>query len=218
MVSKRAEQIAADLEERILRGLFADGERLDELRLAEEFSVSRTPLREAFQQLARTGLIEHLPRRGVFVRLPGPVDLVEMFEVMAELEAACARLAATRITEAALAELAEANRCCKIAVAAADAESYYDWNERFHRIIYAQSGNRFLDQETLRLQRRLRPYRRAQLRLRGRMVQSMAEHEAIVDALSTGHADKAATVMRRHVAIQGEKFHHLIASLKPAAE
>ena len=218
MESKRADVVFAELEELILQGEFVDGDRLDEIRLAERFSVSRTPVREAFQKLAQSGLIEQIPRRGVFVRLPGPVELIEMFEVMAELEAACGRFAATRISEDALEELAEANRACMAAVERSDSDAYYIQNQRFHHIIYRQSGNAFLEQETLRLHRRLKPYRRVQLRLRGRLAQSMSEHEAIVAAMAEGNAIETGRLLRDHVAIQGEKFHSLMAGLKPAAE
>ena len=109
--------------------------------------------------------------------------------------------------------------CNKAAtVAAQDADGYYRENERFHAIIYRQSGNGFLEQECLRLHRRLQPFRRTQLRLRGRLKQSMAEHEAIVAALEAADGEAAATAIRAHVAVQGDKFHRLMASLKPAAE
>ena len=218
MEKRRADSIAEDLEEMIFSGTYSDGDRLDEIRLAEHFGVSRTPVREAFQRLALSGLVEQIPHRGVFVRQPGPVELMEMFEVMAELEASCGRLAALRISDAALDDLRDANRNCQAAVDAQDADEYYRENERFHQIIYSQSGNGFLEQEALRLHKRLKPFRRVQLRFRGRMKQSMSEHEDIVDALQEGDADKAVTTLRQHVAVQGEKFHHLMASLKSAAE
>lgn len=218
MERKRSDRIADDLEGLIFDGTFADGDRLDEVQLAARFSVSRTPVREALQRLAQSGLVEQFPRRGVFVRQPGPVELIEMFEVMAELEAVSARLAASRISDKALADLHAANERCKQAVEAQDTDGYYRENEQFHAILYRQSGNSFLEQECLRLQRRLQPFRRVQLRLRGRMKQSMAEHEAIVVAIEDGDGDKAASVIRQHVSVQGEKFHHLMASLKPAAE
>jgi len=218
MDRKRSDQIAEALEGMILDGTFADGQRLDEVQLAEHFDVSRTPLREAFQRLALSGLVEQLPRRGVFVRQPGPVELVEMFEVMAELEAVCARLAATRITDTALDALRQANQDCQQALAARDSDHYYRENERFHAILYRESGNAFLEAECKRLHRRLTPFRRLQLRLRGRLRQSMSEHEAIVAALEDGDAEAAAQVVRDHVAVQGEKFHLLMNSFKPAAE
>ena len=218
MERKRADAIADEIEGLIFDGTLADGERLDEVQLANRFSVSRTPIREAFQRLTQTGLVEQIPRRGVFVRQPGPVELIEMFEVMAELEAICARLAASRITEAALRDLHDTNARSQAAVAARDTDEYYRENERFHTILYRQSGNGFLEQECLKLQRRLKPFRRLQLRLRGRLKQSMAEHEAVVAALEEGAGDAAAVAIRQHVAVQGEKFHHLMASIKSAAE
>lgn len=218
MEKRRADNIAETLEEMIFSGAYSDGDRLDEIKLAEQYGVSRTPIREAFQKLAISGLVEQIPRRGAFVRQPGPVELVEMFEVMAELEAVCARLAASRISDAALDELHANNDRCEAAVSAQDADGYYWENERFHQILYRQSGNRFLEQECLRLQRRLKPFRRVQLRLRGRMRQSMDEHREIVAALADADPERASNALRQHVAVQGEKFHHLMSSLKPAAE
>jgi len=218
MERKRSDRIADALEGLIFEGTFADGDRLDEVQLAARFSVSRTPVREALLRLAQSGLVEQIPRRGVFVRQPGPVELIEMFEVMAELEAVSARLAASRISDRALAELHAANERCKLAVEAQDTDGYYRENEQFHAILYRQSGNSFLEQECLRLQRRLQPFRRVQLRVRGRMRQSMSEHEAIVAAVEAGDGEKAAEAIRQHVSVQGEKFHHLMTSLRPAAE
>lgn len=218
MEKRRADLIADEIEELIFGGTFADGDRLDEHALADRFGVSRTPIREALQKLTLSGLVTQIPHRGAFVHQPGPVELMEMFEVMAELEAAAGRLAALRISDAALDDLRRANAECLAAVTAQDTDAYYIKNERFHQIIYAQSGNSFLRGEALRLHRRLRPFRRQQLRLRGRLAQSMAEHEGIVAALESGDAPGTADLLRAHVAVQGEKFHHLMSSLRPAAE
>jgi len=218
MDRKRADLIADELESLIFAGALGDGERLDEVQLAERFEVSRTPVREALQRLALSGLVEQFPHRGVFVRQPGPVELMEMFEVMAELEAICARLAASRICDHALGELHMVNGRCNLAVERQDPDAYYTENERFHAIIYRQAGNDFLEQECQRLHRRLQPFRRSQLRVRGRLKQSMGEHERIVEALEAGDGELAADAIRAHVAIQGEKFHRLIATLRTAAE
>lgn len=218
MEKLRPNEIADALEELVFTGDFHDGDRLDEITLATRFGVSRTPIREALQRLVASGLAEQLPRRGVFVRQPGPVELMEMFETMAELEAACGRLAASRISDAALDSLENANARCQAAVSAGDADGYYRENELFHHLIYHESGNAFLEAEALRLHRRLKPFRRVQLRWRGRMAQSMAEHETVVRALRTGDAILAADTLRDHVAVQGEKFHQLMASLRTAAQ
>lgn len=218
MESRRADSIALELENMILTGSFSDGDRLNEIKLAEHFGVSRTPIREAFHHLATAGIVEQIPRRGVFVRHPGPIELMALFEYMAELEAACARLAARRISDQALRDLEAANATCEAAVKAADSDAYYRENERFHHIIYAESGNNFLQNDVMRLNRRLKPFRRIQLQLRGRLSQSMAEHRAIVAALAAGDGPAAGDALRGHVAVQGEKFHHLLASMQKVAE
>ncbi|MBE0452931.1 GntR family transcriptional regulator [Roseovarius autotrophicus] len=218
MSERRADTIADTLEEMIFTGAFNDGDRLDETRLAAQFNVSRTPIREALGRLVASGLAEQIPRRGVFIRQPGPVELLEMFETMAEIEGVCGRLAARRISEPALADLDAANALCTAAIEAGDTDAYYRENERFHHRIYREAGNAFLEQEALRLHRRLKPFRRMQLRVRGRMAQSMAEHEAIVAALREGAPERAAQALRAHVAVQGEKFHRLLSGLRRAAE
>jgi len=210
----RAEQIARDIEERIVSGDAAQGTRLDETLLAERYSVSRTPVREALQLLHASGLVRHEPRRGVFVRQPGAAELLEMFEVMAEYEAFSGRLAASRITAQALDMLDAANERCAQAAQGGDADRYYTENAVFHATIYGQTGNGFLEKETRRLHHRLRPYRRLQLQLRGRMGDSLAEHRAITGHLRAGDGVAAADALRAHVAVQGEKFHLLLRTIR----
>ncbi|MEZ8006500.1 MAG: GntR family transcriptional regulator [Amylibacter sp.] len=212
MYKNRADQIAEEIQELVFSRSFQDGERLDEIRLAKRFGVSRTPLREALKKLTLSGIVEKIPNRGVFVRQPGPIELLDMFEVMSELESICGKLAAKRITDIALKNLHEANSKCKKALKKSNPDSYYLENELFHKIIYNQSGNSFLERETIKLQKRLEPFRRIQLRFRGRIEQSMSEHEAIVEALSSGDAVGAECALRNHVSVQGDKFHQLVAS------
>lgn len=213
MEIRRADQIASTLEQLIFAGEFRDGERLDELKLTEQFHVSRTPIREALQVLVSSGMAEQIPRRGVFVRQPGPVELMEMFETMAELEAVCGRLAATRMTDEGLAQLADANENCQQAIHDLDYDRYYAENEKFHQLIYRGCANGYLEKQALQLQNRLRAYRKTQLRFRGRLDQSMMEHTQILAMLKAGNPEGAANALRSHVAIQGEKFHQLMASL-----
>lgn len=216
MDARRSDLIADVLEQEIVTGALDDGARLDETVLAARFGVSRTPIREALHRLASTGFVEQRPRRGVFVAQPGPVELLEMFEVMAEIEGICARLAAERITDTDLAVLTEADRACARAVTEGDTDRYYAENESFHLRLYAASGNGFLEREATRLHRRLKPYRRLQLRLRGRMAQSLDEHRVVLAALRAGDGAAASAALRDHVSVQGEKFHRLIAEMRRA--
>ena len=208
---RRSEAIAEELESMILAGDLAVGDRLDETRLAERFAVSRTPLREALHRLEASGLVELVPHRGAFVRGAEPHEMVEMFEVMAELEALAGRLASRRASEDRLDEIDRHRRACE---EAATPDEYYRANERFHGAIYEASGNAYLEAQAKQLHARLRPFRRLQLRVRGRMRQSIEEHRLIVEALRAGDEREAAQRLRDHVTIQGERFGDFLASLR----
>ena len=201
------------IEEQIATGAYAPGSSLDEATLVEQYGVSRTPIREALIQLAAEGLIEIRPRRGAVVTSIGPARLIEMFEVMAELEAMCGRLAARRMTAQERQALTDAHLACEEARAKQDSDQYFYCNERFHAAIYAGSHNSFLKEQSSQLHRRLRPYRRLQLRVRDRMSVSYKEHHAIVSAITSGDAEAAAAALREHVVVQGERFGDLLSSL-----
>jgi DNA-binding GntR family transcriptional regulator len=205
-------KIRDSLEQRIVEGELGNGKRLDETELSGFYGVSRTPVREALQRLAESGLAEHLPRRGTFVRSPSLSQLVEMFEVMAELECMAIRLAARRATSNDIDALEKDNETCRAAVAANDTKKYYEVNARLHDRIYQMSGNSFLANEARRLHDRLRPFRRLQLRVRGRMEESMAEHDIILAALRDGDANRAMETMKKHITIVGVRFNDLVSS------
>jgi len=209
----RAVGLRESIEDKIATGAFPPGMHLDENQLAQLFGVSRTPLREALIQLSSMGIVIVRPRRGAVVADVSPQRLFEMFELMAELEAMSARLAARRMTEADQHALMTAHRACESACLAADPDDYYHKNEGFHCAIYAASHNGFLAEQAVALQRRLRPYRRLQLRVRNRMGASFNEHVHVVDALLRGDADAAAERLRQHIIVQGERFADLLVSI-----
>ncbi|WP_328805855.1 GntR family transcriptional regulator [Salipiger abyssi] len=196
---KTAARICSIIEQRIASGAYEDGDKLSEMALAEQLKVSRTPLREAFQMLDSIGLVTLIPRRGAFVKRPTMTRLVEMFEVMAELEAWCVRLATKRITAAQRLYLRQAAQDCDAALQAGAPDRYYEANNRLHGMIYEASGNQVLAEETQRMHRRLRPFRRQQLDVSGRLAKSMKEHADILDAMNAGDADRAADLMRLHI-------------------
>lgn len=217
MNTRKADELREALEQDIVMGAFPPGSRLDEVKLAERFDVSRTPIREALQQLAAAGLLDLQPRRGAFVRQRGIAEIVEMFEVMGELEGLCGRLAARRVLPEQMADMQEAMHACEAEVAREDREAYYYANEAFHHAIYDASGNAFLARQARQLQTSLSPYRRLQLRVKNRMAQSLAEHRLIVDAIRMGDESATCAALRDHVVIQGERFNDLLAGLERAA-
>ncbi len=214
MAANATERLKNELENEIAAGRLLPGDRLDEVSLAARYGVSRTPIREALHSLAASGLIEARPHRGAIVVDASPERLLEMFEVMAELEAMCARLAARRMTDADHRELLAAHETSAKAVQTSDCDGYYYDNERFHLGIYASSHNAFLAEQARALHRRLQPYRRLQLRVRNRLATSYREHGEVIDALAAGNGELAADRLRAHVIVQGERFADLIASIR----
>lgn len=210
---RRADDLRQSLEREIFSGILLPGERLDESSLARRFEVSRTPVREALVQLSSAGLIEMRPRQGAIVAAISVQQLLQMFEVMAEMEALCARYAARRMGPTERTALERAHKACVKLVRRRDPEQYYEANRVFHEVVYAGTRNGYLEETTRALRNRLSSYRRFQLHQPGRIANSLAEHAAVVTAILAGDADQAATAMRAHVAIQGEVFTDLVSML-----
>jgi DNA-binding GntR family transcriptional regulator len=194
-----AETIRQKLADDILNGVYPPGARLDELGLAKRFGASRTPVREALRQLTSAGLVDMRPHRGVIVSLPSETALAEMFEVMGELEASCARLAALRMSPAERVGLELVHRRSLAAVRATDLDAYRKLNFEFHDTVYRGAHNDFLLKTTAGIRQRIAPFRRAQFAIHDRLANSYAEHDAIVTAILQGEAETASALMRTHV-------------------
>ncbi len=213
MSQKRSNELMKQIEHDILTGKLQPGTKLDEKSLTERFNVSRTPVREALHQLSSIGLIEILPRRGATVRKVGLRELIEMFEVMAELEGLCGSLAAQRMTEEEITTLRTRHLETQQLVEARQFDSYYDANVLFHECIYQGAHNNFLAQKTMNLRNRVAPYRRIQLRQPNRLETSFAEHEEILNTIEQRDSTKASELLKSHVTVQQGSFNSFISSL-----
>lgn len=213
MSNKHATQLAAALEEDIVAGTLAPGSRLEEVALADRFGVSRTPIREALRLLSASGLIELRPRRGAVVASLSLDRLLDMFEVMAEMEATCARFAARRMTKTERSMLQRQHIICGRSGDLGDTDLYYEENARFHTLICQGAHNAYLAEDVQRLRRRLQPYRRLQLRVGGRLEASFAEHTLITEEIIAGNSDAAADAMRQHISVQGDRFGEWLATI-----
>jgi DNA-binding GntR family transcriptional regulator len=209
----RSENLLQRIEELILLGKLPPGTRLDEKQLAERFKVSRTPVREALWHLSSSGLVEIRRHHGAVVKQLTLIELVEMFQVMAELEGLCARLAARRMTLSERKALKEIQKIAAKRISNRDHEAFFESNNDFHEAIFVGSKNNFLQQESRSLRSRVNPYRRYITYQPGRMEKSHNEHEAIVDAIDRGNAEEAHQLMRDHVNMLGEVVADFIASL-----
>ena len=215
--SKASARICLEIEHRIAAGAYQDGEKLSEVAIAAEFDVSRTPLREALHALEAMGLVELIPNRGAFVKRPSMTRLIEMFEVMAEIETWCVRLAVQRITAAQKIYLRHAADDCRASLERNDIQGYFEANWRFHGTIYDASGNGFLADEARRMYRRLSPFRRLQLNAAGRLQRSLSEHEAIFEAIEQGDAAGACDQMRAHIQELGDTYEQYLEVLGDTA-
>jgi DNA-binding GntR family transcriptional regulator len=195
------ERIRSTLADEIVRGDIGPGVILDEVSLADRFSVSRTPVREAIRQLEAIGFAEARPHRGAVVPHFTSEKLTEMFLVMAELEALCARFAAANTCVTQRQILTAAHQDCRTAAETGDIEAYQDGNRHFHEAIYAMSGNGFLAEVTRGVRNRLAPFRKAQFNHTGRLLGSVTEHDMIVQAILACDAEKAANHMRDHMRV-----------------
>jgi len=193
------DRIRTTLADEIVHGLIAPGVLLDETRLAERFNVSRTPVREAIRQLEAIGFATARPHRGAVVSLFTPERLTEMFVVMAEMEALCARYAALHATSKDKMRLEAAHQKCRTAAELGNIDIYYPANFHFHETIYEIGANSFLAEVTLGVRQRLAPFRQAQFRSFGRLKLSVDEHQRVVHAILDGDADAASLYMREHM-------------------
>lgn len=207
-----AARIAQQLEDEILSGERALGERLDERDLAAHFDASRTPVREALHRLAASGLVVVNGRSGTRVARLTLIQLLDAFKVVAELEALAAEQAARRITPDQVAELERFQQDCEAASADHDVARFYAANVRFHEGILGACGNWML-REQLRAAKLIAPYRRYITSQPGRMASSIVEHGAILDSLRNGHSEVASEQMRNHVNALGigvsDFLHHI---------
>jgi len=187
------------LESQIVSGQLKPGMKLDEQTLAKKFKASRTPVREALRQLESLGMVQNIPRHGSQVVKLDLQALIEMFETMAYLEAACAGLAARRHTENDRKKLLEAHEACNKAFEKSNPDKFYLANSQFHEIIYAASQNKFLFDQTLSLRNRLEPYRRETTFHAGLMVISIKEHEKIMNSILDMNETEAMKGMLSHL-------------------
>jgi DNA-binding GntR family transcriptional regulator len=200
MVETRADALRRQLADEIITGRLSPGERLDERAIAERHGASRTPVREALRQLAAIGLAELRPHRGVIVARPDESRLAESFELMAELEALCARYAAGRMTAPERRALEARHLESGEMVRTGDRARYATYNTALHEMVYRGSHNRALEEMAQAMRRQLAPYRRGQFEMLGRLALSFAEHDRVVRAIVRGDAAAAERAMHDHVA------------------
>ncbi len=214
--------VRRELERRILAGDIAPGAKLNEADVATELKVSRGPVREAFRALEQAGLLRTEKNRGVFVRNLTHFEADELYEVRAGLDALIGRLAAERCTPAQVDLLRRLLKDMEKAARRRSVDDYYPLNVRFHDLLAQFTGNATLLATYRRLVNELHLYRRETL-ARGphSFPTSAHEHEAIVDAIASGDAERAAQLLHQHAMDSRRRLHQALdapAAPRPAAK
>ena len=208
-----SDKIREALEAEIVSGKLDAGSRIDEQELMDRFDVSRTPAREAIQQLMSAGLVTAVPRQGVVVATLSLPEYIAMLEILMELEGLAARLSARRMPSQQRKQLEEANRDCQRAAAKDDPDAYNVANRAFHEIIYDGSLNEVLARQLRSMRLRMRHPQRTLFDRPNRIRNSLAEHQIIFKAILAGDEDGADKAMVDHISSGGNVYADAIASM-----
>jgi DNA-binding GntR family transcriptional regulator len=172
--------------------------RLDERKLAENLAISRTPIREALARLAQDGLVEIIPRKGVFVHRKSRTEILEMVVVWAALESMAARLVTEIASDDDLRALRKFAVKNSMNAMSAEIEEYSDANIQFHQYILELSGCKALGKMADGLFDHMHAVCRRAMGEGDRVTKSVADHMEIIDALEARDADLASRRVREH--------------------
>ena len=194
------EEVAEGLRQRIFQRDLEPGSWIDELKIAEEYGISRTPLREALKVLAAEGLVTMKLRRGAYVTEVSEKDLSDVYHLLSLLESDAAGVVAMHASSAQLATLESLHAELEAAARPGhvDREHFFAINERFHMQLLAIADNRWRDQMVADLRKVMKLNRHNSLLKSGRIDESLKEHRAIVAALVARDAQAAIARMREH--------------------
>lgn len=213
-MARTADKLISDIRKEVSSGILKPGDQLEVNALAERFGVSRTPIREAIRTLVESGVLETRPRKGSFVRVLSAKQLLDLFQVAAELEGMACRLAALSLTKENVKAIERGLAKCTQAAEIQNNAEYAMANLDFHTAIHNASGNDWLIEQLRQLQINLNSYRTMPYEIRGRLNKSTDEHKIICDAIISGDGEHACDLMRDHMMLQGKRLPSIIATLE----
>ena len=213
-MARTADKLISDIRKEVSSGILKPGDQLEVTALAERFGVSRTPIREAIRTLVESGILETRPRKGSFVRVLSAKQLLDLFQVAAELEGMACRLAALSLTKENVEAIERGLAKCTQAAEVQNNAEYAMANLDFHTAIHNASGNDWLIEQLRQLQINLNSYRTMPYEIRGRLKKSTDEHKIICDAILSGDGEHACNLMRDHMMLQGKRLPSIIVTLE----
>ena len=196
------EEVAELLRQRIFNHELEPGSWIDELKIAEAYGISRTPLREALKVLAAEGLVTMKVRRGAYVTEVSERDLSDVYHLLSLLESDAAGVVANTATTAQIGELQILHNELEAAAKPGrkDQELFFEINERFHMKVLAIANNRWRDQMVTDLRKVMKLNRHNSLLKSGRIEESLSEHRAVMAAIAARDALLATRRMQEHFA------------------
>ena len=193
-------QVFNELERQIINGVLTPGTSLTENRLCEQFSVSRTPVREALRMLEQKGLVQITPNKGAVVLGISEKDLTDIYTIRMYVEGLASRWAAQKITDEQLERLTEVVELQEFYQNRACSEQINDLDTRFHELIYEYSDSRTLQHTLSNLHHMIQHYRQRSFSSDGRAPKAIKEHIDILNALIAHDADLAEKLTVEHIA------------------
>jgi len=190
------EEVAELLRQRIFNRELEPGSWIDEMRISEEYGISRTPLREALKVLATEGLVTMKLRRGAYVTEVNEKDLRDVYHLLGLLESDAAAVVAQTATDEQLQALNLVHQ--SLASAANDRERFFQINEQFHMLLLETANNRWRNQLVADLRKVMKLNRHNSLFKSGRIEESLKEHQQLMQALLGRAPDQARQQMLAH--------------------
>ena len=187
------------LRDRILNESYQCGDKLNELTLAKELKISRTPIREALKQLELEGLVESIPNKGVYVKGFSPRDIDDMFEIRLSLEGLAVSFAIDRMDEVHLAKIKEVFELLEFYTAKGDFDKVNDFNILFHESIYQATQSTYFEQILKDIHYYVSVTSRHSIARPERLESSLLEHRAILEAIIDRDKEEATARIQRHI-------------------
>jgi DNA-binding GntR family transcriptional regulator len=194
------EEVAELLRQRIFKRELTPGSWIDELKIAEAYGISRTPLREALKVLAAEGLVTMKVRRGAYVTEVSERDLTDVYHLLGLLESDATGVVATTATQPQIEALQKLHQELEDAAKPGeqDRERFFEVNERFHMLLLEIANNRWRDQMVADLRKVMKLNRHNSLLKSGRIDESLKEHRALIAAISKRDPELARRRMQEH--------------------
>jgi len=192
------EEVAELLRQRIFARELAPGSWIDEMRLADEYGISRTPLREALKVLATEGLVTMKMRRGAYVTEVNDKDQRDVYHLLSLLESDAAGVVAAQASDLELAELESIHQ--ELSAVVGNTDKFFAINERFHMRLLEIANNRWRDQMVADLRKVMKLNRHNSLLKSGRIEESLREHQALLAALLARDVSASVARMQTHFA------------------